>query len=192
MKLWQFALGASLALAGPAVAGAQAPAAEVTEFVTTRAPVIAIERVRVIDGTGAPAREDQTVLIVDGRIAAVGPSGQVRIPAGALRRALPGRTVMPGLVMLHEHMMYFSGRRVWHSQPVSYPRLYLAAGVTTARTAGGDFPYVDLNLAERILAGRIAGPRLFVTSPNLNGPSDPFLGDVIVRTPDEGRREVDY
>jgi len=165
---------------------------EVEPFISSRGPVIVLENVRIIDGTGAPPRERQTIVIADGRIAAVGPMGQVRMPATAERRQLAGRTVMPGLVMLHEHMMYFSGRRVWHSQPVSYPRLYLAAGVTTARTAGGDFPYIDLNLASRIRTGRIAGPRLFVTGPNLNGPDDPFIGDVIVRDPGEARREVDY
>jgi imidazolonepropionase-like amidohydrolase len=164
----------------------------VAQFVTTRAPVLALENVRVIDGTGAPARQNQTILIIDGRIAAIGRAGRVAIPAGAERHDLTGRTVLPGLVMVHEHMMYFSGQRVWHSQPVSYPRLFLAAGVTTVRTAGGDFPYVDLNLASRIEAGRIAGPRMFVTSPNLNGADDSFIGDNIVRNAEEARREIDY
>lgn len=168
------------------------PPAEREQFISTRAPVIAFEDVRVIDGTGAPAREGQTVVIVNGRIAAIGPAGTVAIPKGAERRRLTGRTVMPGLVMLHEHMMYFSGMRTWHSQPVSYPRLYLAAGVTTVRTAGSDFPYIDLNLARAVGEGRIAGPRMFVTGPYFNGQEDAFWGDVIVPDEAAGRREAAY
>lgn len=187
------ALLSSLMISMAAQVGAQAPAAgEVERFRVTPARTIVLEGVRIIDGTGAPPRVNQTLVLRDGRIAAVGPTGRVRIPEGAERHRLTGRTVLPGLVMLHEHMMYFSGQRTWHSQPVSYPRLYLAAGVTTIRTAGGDFPYVDLNLADRIAAGRIVGPRMFVTSPNLNGPEDPFLGDVIIRDAAAAHREIDY
>lgn len=197
MNRWALIAIALLTAAGSRPAVPQSAAmpplsAEVAQFVTTRAPIIALENVRVIDGTGAPVHDSQTILIVDGRISAVGPAGRVVIPAGAERHDLTGRTVLPGLVMLHEHMMYFSGQRVWHSQPVSYPRLFLAAGVTTVRTAGGDFPYVDLNLASRIDAGQIAGPRMFVTSPNINGPEDSFIADNIVRNAEEARREVDY
>ncbi len=94
--------------------------------------------------------------------------------------------------MLHEHMMYFSGFRLWHSQAVSFPRLYLAAGVTTVRTAGGDAPMTDLNLKLAIDEGRIAGPRMFVTGPFFNGYDDHFLGDDIVRTESDGQREVRY
>jgi imidazolonepropionase-like amidohydrolase len=109
-----------------------------------------------------------------------------------MRVNLAGRTVMPGLVMLHEHMFYFSGFRVWHSQAVSYPRLYLAAGVTTLRTAGTDVPYTDLNLKLGIDEGRIAGPKMFVTGPFFNGYEGHFLGDAIVRSEAEARRSVAY
>jgi len=180
-------------------AAAQAPegeaspvSQEVEGFRATQATIIAFENARIIDGTGAPPRDNQTLVVRDGRILAIGPTGGVTIPEGAERHSLAGHSILPGYVMLHEHMMYFSGQRVWHSQPVSYPRLYLAAGVTTVRTAGGDFPYVDLNLAARIASRRIAGPAIFVTSPNINGPDDSFIGDVVIRNADDARREVDY
>jgi enamidase len=51
---------------------------------------------------------------------------------------MTGKTILPGLVMLHEHMMYFSGQAVWNAHPVSFPKLYIAAGVTTIRTAGAE------------------------------------------------------
>ena len=165
---------------------------EVAKFVRLRANSIVLENVRVIDGTGAPAKENQTAVINGGRIAAIGDAGRVSAPKDATRLNLAGRTILPGLVMLHEHMFYFSGFRVWHSQAVSYPRLYLAAGVTTVRTAGTDVPNTDLNLKLAIDEGRIAGPKMFVTGPFLNWYEGHFLGDTIVRTEGEARRAVAY
>ena len=165
---------------------------EVRSFQIPGAAVEALVDVNVVDGTGRAARAHQTVIIKQGRIVAVGPVAAVPVPAGAGVHRLEGRTVLPGLVMVHEHMMYFSGFRVWHSQAVSFPRLYLAAGVTTVRTAGSDTPMTDLNLKLAIDEGRIAGPRMFVTGPFFNGYSDHFLGDDIVRTQAEGQREVEY
>ncbi len=165
---------------------------EVARFVRLKAKTIALENVRVIDGTGAPPVENQSLVIIDGRIAAIGRSGQIQLPKDAVRINLDGRTILPGLVMLHEHMFYFSGFRVWHSQAVSYPRLYLAAGVTTVRTAGTDVPYTDLNLKLAIDEGRIAGPKMYVTGPFFNGYQGHFLGDNIVRSEEDARRGVAY
>jgi enamidase len=165
---------------------------EVAKFIQLRANSIILDNVRVIDGTGAPPKQNQSIAIAGGRIAAVGNAGTMAAPKETTRLNLEGRTVLPGLVMLHEHMFYFSGFRVWHSQAVSYPRLYLAAGVTTVRTAGTDVPYTDLNLKLAIDEGRIAGSKMFVTGPFLNGYSGHFLGDAIVRTEEDARRAVAY
>jgi imidazolonepropionase-like amidohydrolase len=164
---------------------------EVAQFVRYDAKTIVLEHVRIIDGTGSAPKENQTIVISNGRIAAIS-NAAFALPADATRLNLEGRTVMPGLVMLHEHMFYFSGFRVWHSQAVSYPRLYLAAGVTTLRTAGTDVPYTDLNLKLAIDDGRIAGPKMFVTGPFFNGYEGHFLGDNIVRTEADARRGVAY
>ncbi len=183
---------AALGFLHPALATPPGSLAEVSQFAAPVPRDVALVDVNVIDGTGSPARAHQTLVIKDGRIAAIGPTEGLRIPTGVEQRRLPGRSVLPGLVMLHEHMMYFSGFRVWHSQAVSFPRLYLAAGVTTLRTAGTDVPMTDLNLKLAIDEHRIAGPRMFVTGPFFNGYDDHFLGDDIVRTEAEGRREVRY
>src|ERR1051326_9013762 len=163
---------------------------EVAQFVRYDAKTIVLENVHVIDGTGAAPKENQTIVITNGRIVSIADSAPASVPKDTLRLNLVGRTVMPGLVMLHEHMFYFSGFRVWHSQAVSYPRLYLAAGVTTLRTAGTDVPYTDLNLKLAIDDGRIAGPKMFVTGPFFNGYEGHFLGDNIVRTEADARRGV--
>src|SRR6266700_3221850 len=81
-------------------------------FIATDAPVIALVHVRVIDGTGAPPAEDQTIVIDRGKIAAVGSASSTPVPAGAQRMDLANHTVIPGLVGMHEHLFYPSGEGV--------------------------------------------------------------------------------
>jgi enamidase len=82
----------------------------VRAFVAVDTAVLALTHVRVIDGTGAPPRDDQTILIRDGRIAAVGGAAGVQVPANAQVMDLTGKSVIPGLVMVHEHLFYPTGR----------------------------------------------------------------------------------
>lgn len=56
---------------------------EVLQYVSVNAPVVALEHVKVIDGTGAALRDDQTIVIENGKIAAVGPAASTAAPAGA-------------------------------------------------------------------------------------------------------------
>src|SRR5579871_5847425 len=129
----------------------------VRPFIAVDAPVIALEHVRVIDGTGAAPLEDRTVVIENGRIQSLnGP-----VPASAKRIDLTGRSIMPGLVGMHEHLFYPSFDRIplYIGQGFSFPRLYLASGVTTARTAGTLEPQTDLNIKKMIDAGRMPGPK---------------------------------
>jgi len=119
----------------PAVAQQPNPNAA-ANFVKVQGAVVALTHVRVIDGTGAPARDDQTVVIRDGVLAAIGDASRTVVPAGATVIDLPGRSVIPGLVMLHEHLYYTTGPGVYGQLGLSFSRLYLAGGVTTMRTAG--------------------------------------------------------
>ena len=160
-------------------------------FVKFDAPVIALAHARVIDGTGAPARENQVIVIRGGNIAAVGNAASIQIPAGAVTIDLAGRSVMPGLVMMHEHLYYTTGRGVYGQLGLSFSRLYLAGGVTTIRTGGNTNGIMDINLARRIAAGELAGPSIDATAPYLNGPNT-FLQMHTVKTPDEARRHVAY
>jgi len=152
--------------------GASAPAAAqrptftqaVRQFIATDSSSIALRNVRLVDGTGAAARDGQTVLIEGDIIRAVGPNGSVQVPAGAHVIDLTGHTVIPGLVGMHDHM-YWSSR----PQIVSYPRLFLAAGVTTIRTTGSYDSYQELNIKRNIEEGRVAGPSIYVTGPYLQG-----------------------
>lgn len=163
---------------------------QVRPFVSVDAPVVALTGVRVVDGTGAAAAENQTVVIADGRIQAVGPSGSVQVPANAQVIQLAGHTVIPGLVGMHDHFYYTSGGREI-PQPFSAPRLYLGAGVTTIRTVGSVSPYMDLNLKRTIAAGQTPGPRMFINGPYLNGTGNSF-GRFALESPEDARKQVNY
>ena len=98
-------------------------------------------------------------MIRDGNIAAMGDAARVTPPAGATVIDLTGKSVIPGLVMVHEHLYYPTGPGVYGQLGVSFSRLYLAGGVTTMRTAGNTNGLMDINLKQQIDAGQQAGPR---------------------------------
>ena len=166
--------------------------AQLRPFVRVAAPVVALTNVRVIDGTGAPAKPGQTIVISQGKIAAVGEAGSTPAPAGATVLDLAGRTVMPGYVMVHEHMYYPSGGGTYPWHGWSFPRLYLAGGATTIRTAGNMQGYADLNLKKNIEAGVLPGPDIDVTAPYLNGPGLPIAQVKALRGVEDATKMVEY
>ena len=172
---------------------AQQPGSAVSQFVTVSDSVVALTNVRVIDGTGAPARDGQTIVLKGGTIQSVGDAASAKIPAGARTMDLAGRTVMPGYVMLHEHLFYPSGGgAIYNEQGYSFPRLYLAGGVTTMRTAGNMAGYADLNIRKAIDAGRMLGPAIDVTAPYLEGPGLPIPQVKALRDATDARKMVNY
>jgi imidazolonepropionase-like amidohydrolase len=171
---------AALALALGAAAGVQPPPrpAEIRALIRVDAPVVVLRHVRVIDGTGSPAKDDQTIVISEGKIRAVGPASTAA-PEGATELDLSGRSVLPGLVGMHDHLFYPApsspatpadgSLALYHAMGFSFPRLYLACGVTTIRTTGSIEPQTDIELAKAVEAGRVAGPKMRVTGPYLEG-----------------------
>ncbi|HEU5186658.1 MAG TPA: hypothetical protein VFU01_18945, partial [Gemmatimonadaceae bacterium] len=114
-------------------------------YVSVSDAVVALTNVTVIDGTGSAPKAGQTIVIRNGIIADVGPAARVTVPADARRLDLPGHTVIPGLIGMHDHLYYTAagGRRAQLS--FTGPRLYLGTGVTTIRTTGSASPYSDIN-----------------------------------------------
>src|ERR1700689_5922819 len=89
------------------VAVAQTPKApDVAEVVSVDAPVFVLNHVRVIDGTGAAAKEDQAVVVANGKIKSIGPAASVQAPRGAQTMDRTGYSVIPGLVGMHDHLYY--------------------------------------------------------------------------------------
>ncbi|HKS29352.1 MAG TPA: amidohydrolase family protein [Pyrinomonadaceae bacterium] len=173
----------------------QAPqlSTETRQFISVDAPVVALTHARVIDGTGAPARTDQTLIISGGKIQTVGPAASTSVPAGAKVIDLTGKSVLPGLVMLHEHLFFPTGRLVLFNElGWSFPRLYLAAGVTSLRTAGSVEPYTDLNIKKLIDTGRIPGPKMDITGPYLDGKGSFATQFHVLTDAQDARRMVSY
>ena len=162
-------LASALAVA-PARAQRPQLSRNVRQYVAIDTDVVVLTHARVIDGTGAPAREDQTLVLRDGRVDAIGDAAVVHAPNGARVVDLTGRTVIPGLVMMHEHLYYPTGPGVYGNLSESFTRLYLAGGVTTMRTAGNANGYGELAIAKAIARGDKPGPQVDATAPYLQGP----------------------
>jgi imidazolonepropionase-like amidohydrolase len=181
--------------------GALSPA--VQKYVKVTAQKIVLEHVRVIDGTGKPAADDQNIVIQGGKIIGLGPGSNVPTAAGTTVLDLHGYSVMPGIVGMHNHLFYVGRPDLdanWDSEPpvvvpqmsFSAPRLYLAGGVTTMRTTGSVEPYSDLNLKRDIDAGKLPGPHLDVTGPYLEGAHSYFIQMHELTGADDARQTVDY
>ncbi|WP_306601681.1 amidohydrolase family protein [Geothrix sp. 21YS21S-2] len=176
---------------------------EVRPFVKYDAPSIVLAHARIVDGLGGPAVEDRNLVIEGGRIARITPGADVQPAPGRVVVDLRGATVLPGLVGMHDHLFHIARPNLrpdgTADSPLlvpqmtfSSPRLYLAAGVTTIRTAGSVEPYADLNLKRLIDEGRLAGPHIAVTAPYLEGAGSPFMQMHQLSGPEEARRMVDY
>ena len=141
----------------------------IAEFISVKDPIVALTHVRVIDGTGSPAREDQTIIIESGRISAIGPTSDVSVPASATALDLSGHTAIPGLVGMHNHLFYATRRgERYVNAPESFAPLYLAAGVTTIRTAGALKLSNDVEVKRSIEDGELPGPKIHITSPYID------------------------
>jgi len=171
---------------------AQPPREQISDYIRVNVPVVVLKNVRVIDGTGAAARERQTIVISGGKIQSV--SLNANATANAQVLDLDGYTVIPGLVGMHDHMFFPMGGTppIYGEMGDSFPRLYLAAGVTTIRTGGSIEPYTDIEIKKLIDAGKMIGPKMRTTGPYLEGPGA-YTPDMHELTgPDDARRLVNY
>ena len=183
-------IGLLITLCG--VGWAQDFSPQVKAFVKVDAPVIALTHVRVIDGTGAAAREDQTLVFSQGKIDSVGDASTASVPKDAQVLDLHGYSVIPGLVGMHDHMFYPVGGGVFGEMAYSFPRLYLAGGVTTIRTTGSLEPYTDLELKKAIDAGQMPGPKMHVTGPYLEGAGSWAIQMHQLTGPDDAVKTVNF
>ncbi len=177
-------------LAAAATLGQTAVSPQVQQYLRVDAPIVLLRNVRVVDGTGAPPKEDQAVLIRNGRIQAIAAADDVEAPVNAEVLDLDGSTVIPGFVGLHNHTFYMTSMRsiqLNHSAPI----LYLASGVTTVRTTGSMSPYAELNLSAAIDRGDVPGPKTFAAGPYVTGGSG-VSGMSRVYDEEDARRLASY
>jgi enamidase len=177
------------------LASASVAHADPKDWVAYNQPLMAFTHATVVDGTGAAPKYDQTLVIDKGRITALGPAASTRVPAGATVIDARGKTLLPGFVMMHEHLFYptrLQPGAFYTAMPYSFPPLYLAGGETTIRTTGSMMPYADLNVRDDIGSGKRIGPDIDVTGPYLQGGSS-YTEDMHVLTgPADATRTVDY
>lgn len=167
----------------------------VAAYIKINAPVVAITHVKLIDGTGSPAKPDQTVVIKDGKIDQIGDAKNITLPTGIQVIDGTGKTLTPGLVMLHEHMYYtvMDGSLFNIAEmPYSFPRLYLAGGATTIRTAGSIEPQTDFAIKRLITEGKQLGPDMDVTAPYIEeqGYDIPALN--VIKGPEDAAATVKF
>ncbi len=170
---------------------------DVKPYIRFDQPVIVLDHVRVVDGTGSPARNDQTLIISNGKIQSIATAGAAKPPDGAKVVDLSGYTIIPGLVGMHDHMYYpaprLGGREALYPEHASsFPHLYLAGGVTTIRTAGSIETYADLEVKRSIDSGKIPGPKMHVTGPYLEGKGSFTTQMHEIKDPDDARKMVEY
>ena len=182
---------------------AQTPSPTVAAYLKVPTPRFVLRHVRVIDGTGAPAKAEQDVFVVDGKITQIAAAGTIACNDCGQELDLAGDTVFPGIVGMHDHLFYIArpdADAERHSQPpllvpqmtFSAPRMYLAAGVTTMRTTGSVETYTDLNLKREIDANHLPGPHMDVTGPYLEGAGSPFIQMHALSGPAEAKAFVDF
>ncbi|MBV9062689.1 MAG: amidohydrolase family protein [Alphaproteobacteria bacterium] len=174
--------------------------AEVRKYVRVSTPKVILEHVRIIDGTGTESRADQNITIQSGKIADIQRGADQEPSADVTILDLRGYSVIPGIVGMHDHLLFnarpnlqtdgsFDGPMLSVQMSFSAPRLYLANGVTTIRTAGSAAPQTDVNLKQAIETGAVPGPHLDVTGPFLGGPG---LHAVVLTGPEDAREKVAY
>lgn len=140
---------------------------------------LAFTHVTLIDGAGAKPRRDQTVLIADGRIAAIGKSGTLRLPADARVVDATGRFLIPGLWDMHVHV---------GANSRFYLPLFIANGVTGVRIMSGSPEHHAWR--REVEAGAAVGPRMVIASAVLDGPDTYFSEHVPVADAKAARAAV--
>ncbi len=169
--------------------------AQVRQYFSVKADTIALTDATVIDGTGSPAKPHQTLIIINGRIAQLGKSSAIALPPGARVINATGKTLIPGLVMVHEHLYYtmpFEDIFNVAEMPYSFPRMYLAGGATTVRTAGSIEPQTDLNIKRMIEQGKMIGPDMDVTAPYIERPGFDIPSINMIKDTAEAARSVGF
>jgi len=146
-------------------------------------PAILLVPDRVWDGVDAAPHDGWAVIVRGDRIEAVGPRAQLTVPADATTIALPGTTLMPGLIEGHSHLLLHPYNETpWDDQvlhealalrvarAVNHARATLMAGFTTVRDLGTEGAgYADVGLKQAINQGIIPGPRMIVVTKAIVG-----------------------
>lgn len=178
---------------------------------TASAQTVYVRAGQLLDVESGRLLPDRAILIEDGRIARIEPAASLPAPAGAIVHDLSGRTVLPGLMDAHVHLIGDSHKHGYAGLGESLPaatlygaynaKLTLDAGFTTVRNLGAP-GYADVALRDAITAGVLPGPRIIAggisigitgghcSDNNLMPYEEGAVGDGVADGPWEARRKV--
>ena len=151
----------SLALSASTLAALAPASAQERPVAFVNVNVVPMDRERVLT--------DQTVVVENGKITAVGPAARTTVPANALRVDGRGKYLTPGIAEMHGHVPQANPNAVLTPENVLF--LYIAGGATTVRGMQGHPS--QLQLRQRVESGEIIGPRLYLSAPPLSGNNTP-------------------
>jgi imidazolonepropionase-like amidohydrolase len=169
------------ALASFVASAAKDEMASLTEMSTKlpgrRTGTFAFVGATVIDGTGKPPIPNATVVTSGGKITAVGPSAEVKVPADAQRIDVAGKYIIPGLWDMHAHY-----------EQVEWGPIYLAAGVTTVRDVGNEFEFIT-QVRDAVNGGNALGPHMLLAG-IVDGDGPFAIGVTRVNNADDAQKWV--
>ena len=160
--------------------------ATLTGFSTQQTRSLILTNINVFDTTGKPTQPGMTVVITGGRIAAIGKTGKLKLPANAELVDAAGKFLIPGLWDSHLHLTIAVDQS--GTTELLAPAL-LAYGVTTVREMGGDWQRIQ-QLRKGIADGQIIGPRIFAPGPFVDGPQPADVNFLPVANDAEARQAV--
>lgn len=135
------------------------------KYVKYNSNIIVLTNATVFDGKGNSAKENQTLIVVNGYFQSIGKSSEIDIPENTTIINLKGKTIIPGIVGVHNHLHIpqfpFIGETA--------SKLYLASGVTTIQTCGSASPEEEIELSNKIEKGQIIGPNIVTSGPYFTG-----------------------
>jgi len=167
---------------------------ETKAFVVNERGTWVLQNLTIVDGTGSAAKTNQDIIIVNDIIKQTGPD--LPVPAGATVIDMKGKSAMPGMVMLHEHLFYPKttpeAKFGVDQMSYSFPRLYLAGGITSMRTGGSIMPQSDVNIKKAIEKGTVPGPKMDVTSPHIDREGTGILELASINSPKQAVDAVNF
>jgi len=137
----------------------------VLKYAKYNSNVIALTNVTIFDGKGNSAKENQTLIVENGYFQSIGQNSEIDIPENATIIKLKGKTIIPGIVGVHNHLHI--PRFPFVGDVAS--KLYLASGVTTIQTCGSASPQKEIELSNSIKKGQSLGPNIITSGPYFTG-----------------------
>ena len=167
---------------------------EVKQYIIYDRGNYVLQNLTLIDGSGSSIKSNQDIWIEGNIIKQVGED--LKLTKNVKAIDMSGKSAIPGLVMLHEHMFYPKSTPEPNygvdQMSYSFPKLYLAGGVTTMRTAGSIMPQADVAIKKWINEGKIPGPKIDVTSPHMDREGVTMLEMYNFDTAEQAKQHVEF